>query len=241
MTAAQAVGSQSEGAYDVTVAPLVERWGFGADGPVDAPPGADEIAALKDRVGQQLLAVDGEHGQVMKRADVSVDLSSIAKGYGVDVVADWLLAQGFRDFLVEVGGEIRVAGNSHRGDAWRVAIEQPEPVGRGVAAALTPGDAAVATSGDYRNFFEIDGRRYSHSIDPRTGYPVVHDLVSVTVVHPSAMLADAWATALIVLGAEAAERVARQRELAVYFIRRTDDGYSSGYTAALEPYLLTGG
>ncbi len=239
MEAALRVGDASAGAYDITVAPLVERWGFGASTGFDAQrlPEAQEITDLLAQVGQGALEVDLPGGRLRKFNQVRVDLSSVAKGYGVDVVADWLLAQGIDNFLVEVGGELRLAGRSHRGDLWRVAIEQPDPGSGGIAEALELGSAAVATSGDYRNFVEIDGQRYSHSIDPRTGYPVVHDLVSVTVVHDNAMLADAWATALIVMGAKNARRVAKEQGLAAYFIRRLDSGLDSSYTDLLEQYL----
>jgi thiamine biosynthesis lipoprotein len=241
LAAALQVGKASEGAYDVTVGPLVDLWGFGATGgPAQVPAPAD-IAALRDQVGQDQLDVDPAAGRVRKRAVLRLDFSSIAKGYGVDVVAQWLAAQHITNYLVEVGGEMRLAGNSARGDRWRVAIEEPANFDGGVSGALALNDAAVATSGDYRNFFEADGRRYSHSIDPRTGYPVAHDLVSVTVVHDSAMLADAWATALTVLGAEAAMRVADAQGLAVYFIRREGTGFSSSFTAALTPYLPQAG
>jgi thiamine biosynthesis lipoprotein len=155
----------------------------------------------------------------------------------VDQVANWLAGQGLRRFLVEVGGEMRMSGMSGRGDPWRVAIEQPDSAGRSVATAISLTDVSVATSGDYRNYFEVAGKRYSHSIDPRTGYPVAHDLVSVTVVHPSAMLADAWATALTVLGAEQAMVVAQAEALAVYFIRSTGEDFVHSHTAAFAVYL----
>ena len=237
LSTALAVGRQSEGAYDVTVGPLVDLWGFGPSPALQMPPGKDAVEALLDQVGQDKLRLDGKRGAVSKLVPLSVDLSSIAKGHAVDRVANWLMAQGVARFLVEVGGEMRLSGLSHRGDNWHIAIEKPDSGGRTVAAAISVTDVAVATSGDYRNFFEMDGRRYSHSIDPRTGYPVAHDLVSVTVIHPSAMLADAWATALIVLGADRAEKVAQVQGLAVYFIRRQGDGYQTSQTAAFAPYL----
>ncbi len=237
------VGEASGGAYDVTVAPLVDLWGFGAGraGNRFEAPDPQAVRALLGTVGQNLLELDRERSRLRKAVDgLALDFSSVAKGYGVDRVAQWLAAQRLTDFLVEVGGEVRVMGKSPRRDAWRIAIERPELARGGVAAAIEVSDAAVATSGDYRNYFELDGRRYSHSIDPRTGFPVTHDLVSVTVVDSSAAVADAWATALIVLGAEQAARLAQQRGLAVYFIRRTDDGFSSSHTPAFGPYLATG-
>ncbi len=237
LSTALLVGRYSGGAYDVTVGPLVDLWGFGPDPGPDAVPAAQQIASVLQRVGQDKLALGGEGTRIKKSVDLSLDFSSLAKGYAVDRVALWLEEQGFADYLVEVGGEMRVGGLSGRGDLWRVAIEQPEPASREVAAAISLTDAAVATSGDYRNFFELDGRRYSHSIDPRTGFPVAHELVSVTVVHSSAMVADAWATALIVLGPQQALEVAQAHDLAVYFIQRDGDGFVHSHTGAFARYL----
>ncbi|MEP4148124.1 MAG: FAD:protein FMN transferase [Halioglobus sp.] len=237
LSAAMAVGRQSSGAYDVTVGPLVNLWGFGPKGTVLTPPTAEAIAKVKQRVGQDYLRLNGESHSLKKSADVYLDFSSIAKGYAVDEIARWLSDQGVVDYLVEVGGEMRVAGLSPRGDAWRVAIEQPENGRFDIARAIRLSNVGVATSGDYRNYFEAEGVRYSHSIDPRTGYPVAHELVSVTVVHPSAMLADAWATALTVLGAKDAWSVAQEQGLAVYLIQREGDSYSSRHTDAFAPML----
>jgi len=237
LSAALAIGWSSDGAYDVTVGPLVNLWGFGPDGPLASPPSGDAITELLQRVGQDHLRLDGEGRRLSKDVPVYLDFSSIAKGYAVDRVAQWLGAQGLDRFLVEVGGEMRLAGRSGRGDLWRIAIERPDSADRAVAGAIRLTDVGVATSGDYRNFFELDGRRYSHSIDPRAGYPVAHDLVSVTVVHPSAMMADGWATALVVLGYDAAMAVALEQGLAVYFIRRQGDSYQASHTPAFAQYL----
>jgi thiamine biosynthesis lipoprotein len=238
LSAALAVGRHSGGAYDVTLGPLVNLWGFGPEPFSGAPPSQDAITREMARIGQHRLRLDGDVPAVRKLAPVSLDLSSIAKGFAVDRVAAGLREQGIHRFLVEVGGEMLVSGLSHRGDAWRVAIERPESSGRSVATAIALTDNAVATSGDYRNFFELEGRRYSHTIDPRSGYPVAHDLVSVTVVHPSAMLADAWATALTVLGAEDAMAVAQEQGLAVYFIQRNGETLQHSHTAEFSPYLV---
>lgn len=238
LTAALEIGRHSEGAYDVTVAPLVELWGFGPGGVRTAPPDDNAITAARTRVGQDHLRLDNEHLSVMKQIDLSLDFSSIAKGYAVDRVAQWLLEQGVDRFIVEVGGELRLRGRSGRGDPWRIAIEQPETSGRAATVALQLTDVSLATSGDYRNYFEATGIRYSHLIDPRNGHPVAHDLVSVTVVHPDCMLADAWATALTVLGAERAMSVAQVQGLAVYFIRRVDDGFAHSHTPQFNPYLV---
>ena len=231
------IGQRSEGAYDVTVAPLVDLWGFGPAGSVDVPPTPQEITQVMAQIGLQAIQLDSERRSVKKDKPLSLDFSSLAKGYAVDLVAQWLLAQGIDRFMVEVGGEMRLSGLSGRGDGWRIAIEQPDISGRTIATTVSMSDTALATSGDYRNYFESNGRRYSHSIDPRTGYPVEHDLVSVTVAHPSCMVADAWATALTVLGAERAMAVAQEQGLAVYFMRRVNDGFEHSHTPLFSRYL----
>ncbi len=238
LEAALRIGEASDGAYDVTVGPLVNLWGFGPQGPAAGAPDPNAITRARQRVGQSFLDYDRVGARLRKQADVYLDFSSIAKGFAVDKVAGWLETQGVKDYLVEVGGELRVAGMSPRGDNWRVAIEQPDSEHFDIAGMITPGSAGVATSGDYRNFFELDGVRYSHSIDPRNGYPVAHELVSVTVVHSSTMYADGWATALTVLGPEAAWKVAEQQGLAVYFIQRDGEGFSSRHSAAFTSYLV---
>jgi thiamine biosynthesis lipoprotein len=232
-----AIGSASGGAYDVTVGPLVRLWGFGPGGAVDSAPAEDAIAQARDATGQGALELDVAAGTLLKRAPRELDFSSIAKGYAIDLAAEAITEVGVSDFLFEIGGEMRVSGNSPRGDRWRVAIEQPDPTLRAVARAIPVSDASVATSGDYRNYFEVDGVRYSHSIDPRTGYPVRHDLVSVTVVHESAMVSDGWATALVILGMPAAREVAEQQSLAVYFIQRDGEDFIASHSSAFEPYL----
>lgn len=237
LEAALAVGALSEGAYDITVGPLVDLWGFGAAGDTVEPPPEAAIAAARDRVDQGALQLDKTALTLARSVPVALDVSSLAKGYAVDRVAAWLAGEGIENYLVEVGGEMRVAGSSPRGTPWRIAIEQPEAGSRAVAGAILLSDAAVATSGDYRNFFEAGGKRYSHTIDPRTGYPVEHDLVSVTVVHDSTMLADAWATAFSVLGATRGRAVAEARSLAVYFIQRDGTGFVHSYTPAFAQYL----
>jgi thiamine biosynthesis lipoprotein len=241
LSTAMAIGWQSDGAYDVTVGPLVDLWGFGPAGPVTAPPSDDTVTDVLERVGQDHLRLDGDGPRLLKRSAVELDFSSIAKGYAVDRIAQWLDASGESRYLVEVGGELRLSGLSGRGDPWHIAIERPDSADRAVEEAIRLTNVAVATSGDYRNFFEIDGQRFSHSIDARLGYPVVHDLVSVTVVHPSAMIADGWATALVVLGYEDAMAVAQEQGLAVYFIRREGEAYHGSHTPAFGSYLETSG
>lgn len=231
--AALDVGARSQGAYDVTVAPLVDLWGFGAGSAADwSLPSTAQVRAVLGRVGQSALVWHPEQGTLIRHGRVSLDFSSIAKGYAVDRVAGVLEDAGVVNYLVEVGGEMRVSGTSPRGDAWRIAVEKPMAGQRGIAEALVVTDIAVATSGDYRNYVEIDGTRYSHTLDPRTGYPVTHDLVSVTVLHERCMMADAWATALIVAGPEEAMRLAKVNDLAVYMMTRRDDALEAQVSPA---------
>lgn len=240
---ALAIGETTAGAYDVTVGPLVQLWGFGSHETPVALPGDDALAATRERVGQQWLEVDPQGRALRKQRPLELDLSSIAKGYAVDQLAAVLATRGIEDYLVEVGGEMRLAGHSPRGDDWRVAVERPEAgLPRGVSAqsvalGLSLSDIAVATSGDYRNFFELEGRRYSHTLDPRTGYPVEHDLVSVTVLAPTCMEADGWATALVVLGADAALALAEEQGLAVYLLQRRGEDFVARHSSAFAPWL----
>jgi len=230
------VSERSEGAYDVTVAPLVDLWGFGPGGG-DGVPSDEAVAGALGMVGESWVDVSPATNTIRKRRPLELDFSSVAKGYAVDLLAERLGARGVRDYMVEIGGELRVAGSSPRGNAWRIAIERPASGSDGIAAALSLHDAAVATSGDYRNFFELEGVRYSHSIDPRSGRPVRHALVSGTVVHPSAAAADAWATALTVLGPEDALRIATEERLAAYLISRAGEDFRAEKTPAIEAFL----
>ena len=239
LQAAIAIGDASGGAYDVTVGPVVNLWGFGPDARTDTVPDEKALMALLGQIGQDKLQLDDGKQQILKTAELSLDFSSIAKGYGVDQVADWLAKLGVEDFLVEVGGEMRLHGLSPRGAPWRIAIEQPDSTIGSVAMAINLSDQALATSGDYRNYFEVAGKRYSHTIDPRTAYPIQHDLVSVTVVHPRAMIADAWATAFTVMGERAAMKVALQQGLAVYFIRHNQGQFISSHSPQFGRYLET--
>jgi thiamine biosynthesis lipoprotein len=233
------VSRLSGGALDVTVGPLVDAWGFGP-GPEPAAPSAAELAAILERVGYDKIELTGDPRAVRKtRADVRCDLSAVAKGYAVDRVAETLAALGESDFMVEVGGEVRAAGRNDRGQVWRIGVERPQmargTVARGTVQRIVPlGGAALATSGDYRNYREVDGERISHLMDPRTGRPVGHRLASVSVVHPRCAVADAWATALIVLGPDEGFEVAAREGLAVLFLVREDGGFHELATPAFE-------
>lgn len=240
LAAAERASLATRNGFDVTVGPLVTAWGFGTAARVDHTPPTDEaLAAIKAHVGHGLLVLDPAVPSLAKRDPrVEIDLSAIAKGYGVDRVARALEAAGHHDFLVEVGGGLRAAGVRLDGKPWRVAIERPSEELRAIHATLILRDSAMATSGDYRNFYELDGRRVSHTIDPRNGRPITHGLASVSVVDPSAMWADALATGLNVLGPAAGYHVAETQGIAAYFIvRREEGGFESRPTTAMQALL----
>ncbi len=223
----------SDGAFDVTVGPLVNAWGFGPAKKAGVP---DEstLSALRARVGFAKLEIDPTAGTVRKqRADVYVDLSAIAKGYAVDRVALALEGLGFEHYMVELGGEVRVKGHNDRAKPWSIGVERP--IGgqdRPVQQAISLSAGAVATSGDYRNFYEKDGKRLSHTVDPRTGRPVEHALASVTVVTETCMRADALATAITVLGPDAGLQLALRQKVAVLMLVRDGKG---GFEARSTP------
>ena len=204
MTAAAEVHALSGGAWDGTVSPLVVLWGFGPGGPALSAPSEERIAAALAEVGFDKIEIRPPGVLVKHHAAVTVDLSSIAKGYGVDAIADVLRGRGFTDFLVEIGGEVFAAGHRRDGRPWRVGINRPDPgAGPGEVYKVVPlGDQALATSGDYRSYVLEDGRRRSHVIDPRTGQPVTNGVVSASVLAPTCMMADGLATAVMVMGPE---------------------------------------
>lgn len=219
--AARVVSEFTGGAFDVTVGPLVNLWGFGPSESAFEPPGNDTLTAAMQDIGYTKLGVDCTMPALRKAsAGVYVDLSAFAKGYAVDQVAELLDARELPDYLVEIGGEMRMRGNNTRSEPWAIAIETPDRSARTVQTVVHLSDAAMATSGDYRNFFEHEGRFYSHTIDPRTGYPVAHNGASVTVVADTAAFADAAATALLVLGPDAGMELAEQQSIAAYFLLR---------------------
>ena len=180
---------------------------------------------------------DETHALKKKRSGVYIDLSGIAKGYAVDRIAEYLNSLGLQGYLVEIGGELRAKGVNIDGVAWRIAVEKPHNHERGVKRILSLSDSGIATSGDYRSFVEIDGKKYSHTIDPRTGTPVTHQLASITVVHNSAMTADAYATALMVLGPDKGYEFARHHRLAAYFILRQNGHFDERMTPQFERYV----
>ncbi|MEY6432741.1 FAD:protein FMN transferase [Thioalkalicoccus limnaeus] len=226
----------TDGTYDPTIGPLVNLWGFGAQGRVAEPPTAAAVAAAAERVGFDQLAWRAEPPALRKaRPDLYLDLSSLGEGYGADLIADFLESRGLDHYLVAVAGTLRVKGLNTRGTPWAIAIEEPTPGYRAVHRIIQIGDGALSTSGDYRNYFEHEDRRYSHQIDPRTGEPVFHRVASVTVVGESATSVDGLATALMVLGDERGPALAEAEGIAAYFILRgDDDDFESWATPAFE-------
>jgi thiamine biosynthesis lipoprotein len=226
----------TQGALDVTVGPLVNLWGFGPEARPEVVPTDEELAQRKAMTGIEHLSVVGNTLQ-KSIPNLYVDLSTIAKGWGVDVVADYIQSQGILNYMVEVGGEMRLKGLNREGVAWRIAIEKPSVEERAIQEIIEPGDMAIATSGDYRNYFERDGVRYSHIINPATGKPINHKVVSVTVLDKSSMTADGLATGLMVLGEEQGMKVAEENNIAVFMIVKTDDGFKELASSAYKPYM----
>ncbi|PRY71220.1 FAD:protein FMN transferase [Halomonas ventosae] len=224
----QSVAEASDGAFDMTIGGLVNLWSFGPEARPREVPDEATLAARLAEIGPDSLEVDEQALQARRLRDVFVDLSGVAKGHATDRVAAYLTRQELGHFLVNLGGEIRVRGHRDAESApWRIGVEIPRDGPQEARHVLPLGDIAVATSGDYRNYFEHDGQRYSHTLDPRTGRPIDHRLASVTVVHASDAWADAWATALMVLGEEAGMALARERSLAVLMLVRQGEGWMS--------------
>ncbi len=225
------VSEKTGGAFDVTVGPLVNAWGFGPDEERE-PPTEAELQALKERVGYRHLTLEDGPALSKARTDLYCDLSAVAKGYGADKVAEVLDAQGIQHYMAEVGGEVRAKGLNLGGQPWRIGIEKPVPDERAVQHVVPLQNMAMATSGDYRNFRVQDGQRLSHTIDPRTGRPIKHGLASVTVLHEQCVWADAYATALMVLGPEEGHRFAENQGIAAYFLIHAPEGFTEKTTAA---------
>tara|TARA_R110002096_G_scaffold6409_1_gene29655 strand:- start:14562 stop:15596 length:1035 start_codon:yes stop_codon:yes gene_type:complete len=242
IAAATNISRETAGAFDPTVGALVNLWGFGPDFLQNELPGDAEIARALASSGEKNLASDCANTRLRKsEPGLQIDLSGWAKGYAVDQLADILDAAGQASYLVEIGGEIRVSGWNTEREPFAIAIERPDTASVDGVAVLNVTDTGIATSGDYRNYFEHDGVRYSHTIDPRNGKPVRHTLTAVTVLHPSAAYADAMATALLVLGFDDAIRYANDHAIAAYFAVREDDrlAYEPSAAFAAEKYLHT--
>ena len=229
---AHEISELTGGAFDVTVAPLVNAWGFGpspSEAVMDTLPSEDDLNRLRSAVGYRKLRIDAAHSTIRKtHPDLEIDVSAIAKGYAVDRVAEGLDDAGVMSYLIEIGGEVRTRGRNPDGRMWQVGIERPSPDVPGLLRVVELEDAALATSGDYRNFIEIEidggNRRLSHTIDPRSGRPVEHGLASVSIIDSQCARADALATALGVMGPDEAFALAMTQEWAALLVVREDDG-----------------
>jgi FAD:protein FMN transferase len=224
------LAARTEGALDVTVAPLVAALGFGPDaaGPLPSPEALD---ALRRRIGWQHLSVDAAGRLVKAIPELEIDLSAVAKGYGADRAGAALETLGLRDYMVEVGGEVRARGRNERGEAWRIGIERPDAEQRAVERVLPLSDLSLATSGDYRNYREVNGERVSHIVDPRTGRSIGHRVASATVASADCATADGLATAMMVLGEEGLA-LADREGWAVLLLVRDGDGFREAPSAA---------
>jgi thiamine biosynthesis lipoprotein len=220
---AEQLSEQSEGSYDLTVEPLLNLWGFGPQGRGEKVPSAQALAEVRQRVGYQHLRIESD--QLCKDAAVEVDFNSLAAGYAVDTIAARLEAMGIHNYLAEATGELKAAGRKLDGSPWRIALEEPRDDRQVAQRILAVDGYSVSTSGDYRNYFQQDGQRYSHTFDARTGAPVSHTLASVTVIHPSALMADGLSTLLLILGPVRGWDYAEQQDIGAFFVIRADKGF----------------
>ncbi len=242
LTQAQRISVASEGAFDVTVGPLVNMWGFGATEEDRAEtPSEESIVKARRQVGYQKLIIDSQAKTIRKELPMMyVDLSAIAPGYGADYVALAIESMGYGEYMLEVGGEVRTRGKNGQGQWWQIAIEKPVPEERAMYRVVPVANMSLATSGDYRDFIIKDGARLSHTIDPTTGHPVNHALVSATVLHEECGMADGYATALMVLGPEKGLALAERLGLAVFLIAHDGQGGFVDYESkAFAHYIAT--
>lgn len=215
------LSEKTGGAFDITVAPLVDLWGFGPKGRVTEPPGDAAIAAAMAHVGWRRIELRQDPPALRKLdPEVEINVSAMADGYACDDLARLLRGRSVENFLVEIGGAVIARGKNARGEAWRVGIQQPGRVAGATVVSLPLRSGAVSTAGLYRQFFEHDGHRYAHVLDARTGRPVAHDLVSVSVQHDSAFAADGWDTALLVLGPVEGRKLAEKLALDAMFLKQ---------------------
>ena len=235
------IGAKTDGAMDITVGPLVNLWGFGPDKQPVATPDAQAIAAAKARTGLQHLQVINQSGRQFLQKDIPdlfVDLSTVGEGYAADHLARLMEQEGISRYLVSVGGALVSRGMNGEGKPWRVAIQKPTDRENAVQAIVDINGHGISTSGSYRNYYELDGKRISHVIDPQTGQPITHKLVSVTVIAPTALEADGWDTGLMVLGPEKAQQVVREQGLAVYMIVKQGEGFKTWMSPQFRTFLV---
>nr|WP_321457895.1 FAD:protein FMN transferase [uncultured Cohaesibacter sp.] len=236
---AQDIHKLSGGRFDITVSPLVDLWGFGPEDN-ENPPTNEQIQEAMANVGQtDLLEVKDQPPMVRKlKPGVTITLGAIAKGYSADLIGRTLAKHGITNYLVEIGGDLMVHGLNDMGEPWQIGIEKPDEAGRSVQLVVPVRDMGIATSGDYRNFyFNDEGQRMSHIIDPLTGRPVTHNLASVTVLAPNGMRADGLATALLVLGEKDGRALADRLDIPAYFIRREESGFVTSSSKAFDALM----
>jgi thiamine biosynthesis lipoprotein len=234
---ANELSEKSSGAFDITVGPLVNLWGFGPEHNESELPSDEDIRKRKALIGYKNLEIRQEPPALKKFiAGLYCDLSAIAKGWGVDQVAEFIESRGFHNYLVEIGGEIRAKGTNLKGNPWRIGVSSPD-TRTPLQKIIDVKDVGIATSGDYRNYFEKDGVRYSHTIDPRLGRPITHNLVSITVIHESCMMADAYATAINVLGLDDGMALAKKQNLPAFFVVKTKNGFQEEMTESFKQYI----
>lgn len=237
------IGRKTQGAMDITVGPLVNLWGFGPDKQPVSTPTQAQIDAAKARTGlDKLTVINRADRQYLQKSipDLYVDLSTVGEGYAADHLARLMTEEGISRYLVSVGGALVSRGMNADGQPWRVAIQKPTDRENAVQAIVDINGHGISTSGSYRNYYELDGKRISHVIDPQTGRPITHKLVSVTVIAPTALEADAWDTGLMVLGTEKAQQVVREQGLAVYMIMKEGDGFTTWMSPQFRAFLVNG-
>ncbi|WP_373963495.1 FAD:protein FMN transferase ApbE [Kosakonia sacchari] len=242
VTTSLRVGEKTEGAMDITVGPLVNLWGFGPDKQPVKTPGQAQIDAAKARTGLAHLTVINRAGEQFLQKDLPdlfVDLSTVGEGYAADHLARLMEQEGSARYLVSVGGALASRGMNAQGQPWRVAIQKPTDRENVAQAVVDINGHGISTSGSYRNYYELDGKRISHIIDPRSGRPIQHALVSVTVIAPTALEADAWDTGLMVLGTEQAKEVVTREGLAVFMIIKDGDGFRTWMSPQFSAFLLS--
>jgi len=231
------ISEQTQGKFDVTISPLIAEWGFDKKQTDNLIPSQETINKLLAEVGYNNIVL-GDACIKKKLPHLSINLSAIAKGYGVDQIAELLQNNEISDYLVDIGGETASKGVNPQSVSWRLAIEAPIEQHRKIQQVFTPLGLGVATSGDYRNYFEKNGVRYSHTIDPSNGKPVRHKLASVTVLHPQTMLADAYATAFTVMGEKLSLDFANKNRIPVYLLVKTESGFKTIYSETFAKHLI---
>jgi FAD:protein FMN transferase len=232
------LGEESDGAFDLTLRPLLDLWGFGPGARAEHAPDEQQLAEALERVGQQHLRIEGE--QLCKDLPLLVDFNSIAAGYTVDRIIQRLGELGVSSYLVEVTGELKAAGRKPDGKHWRIGLEAPQEGERVAQRVLELDGYGISTSGDYRNYYEENGQRFSHTLHPKTGKPIAHKLAAVTVADPSTLRADGLSTVLLVLGPEEGLAYAERQGIAAFFVTRADEGFVTQGSTAFEQLFAAG-